>query len=228
MPASTSLLSQLPLDVHTHRTATPDGIYNLLVPTDPQELLALAPPATGYYSAGIHPCHLTAHSVRQQLLHLHTLLQNPRCIAVGEAGLDSRSPAPPALQEQLFGLQISLAEEHRLPLIIHCVRQVDRLLALKKQYRPQQPWVWHGFRGHPRQAEQLLRQGFYLALGEHYPAEVMRLIPTDRLLLETDESPIAFTQLLKQAANIRHTSPEELEEALRKNVRNLFFKGEEL
>ena len=128
-----------------------------------------------------------------------------------------------ALQLRAFRAQVALSERYRLPLVIHCVKAVDELLAVRKQLRPQQPWIWHGFRGKPQQAVQLLQQGFYLSLGEHYSADALRVIPADRLLLETDESACGIEVLVKRAADVRGVGEDELRTTLRQNVRRLFF-----
>ena len=55
--------------------------------------------------------------------------------------------APMELQLAVFKEQVKLSEKLGLPLIIHCVKAMDELLAVKKEFRPQQAWIWHGFRG---------------------------------------------------------------------------------
>ena len=91
------------------------------------------------------------------------------------------------LQLTVFKAQVRLSEEYGLPLIIHCVKAMDELLGSEKEFRPQQAWIWHGFRGKPEQAMQLLKKGFYLSFGEYYPDETMQIVPDERLFLETDE-----------------------------------------
>ena len=68
-------------------------------------------------------------------------------VAVGEAGFDKLTAAPMELQVRMFEKQVELSEKYRLPLIIHCVKAMDELLAVRKKLNPAQPWIWHGFRG---------------------------------------------------------------------------------
>ena len=65
-------------------------------------------------------------------------------------------------------------------------RQVND--CVKKEFQPKQAWIWHGFRGKPEQAKQMLDKGLYLSFGEFYSDEAMRVVPDDRLFLETDDS----------------------------------------
>ena len=95
-------------------------------------------------------------------------------------------------QISLFDRQARLAEEVGKPLIIHCVRAWEELIACRKAIRPKQPWLIHGFRGKAPLAGQLLRQGFYLSLGYHFQPEAARLAWPERLFLETDEAAVSI------------------------------------
>ncbi len=140
-----------------------------------------------YYSAGIHPW--DAHKANKKLLEklYHTLL-NEDVVAVGECGLDKYAEASYEQQEQLFLHHIQLSEELSKPLIIHCVKHFNELIQIRKKIKPTQDWIAHGFRGKPQLAEQLLKAGFYLSFGERFNPESVRICPSNRLLIETDES----------------------------------------
>lgn len=215
------------LDIHTHQPAMASGgkaIINYRVPADsslyvPQGIEG----GEDFYSAGIHPWDLTENNAGRQLELLRQLLAKEPFVALGEAGIDKLAAAPMDLQLETFGKQVELSEEYKLPLIIHCVKAVDELLAVKKEYRPVQPWIWHGFRGKPQQAEQLLQKGFYLSLGAHYPDETMNVVPANRLFLETDDSPIDIEELLRRAARVRGVEIEALRGTVHKNIQKVFF-----
>ena len=96
---------------------------------------------------------------------------------------------------------------------------------MKKQFRPGQPWIWHGFRGKPEQAEQLQDKGLYLSFGEFYSDEAMRAVSDDRLFLETDESSLDIEELLYRAARVRGVGVETLRETIRRNIQNVFFRA---
>lgn len=215
------------LDIHTHQPATASGgkaIINYRVPAD--SALYVPQGIEGgevFYSVGIHPWDLTESNVERQLDLLRQLLAKEPFVALGEAGLDKLAEAPMDLQMETFEKQVELSEEYKLPLIIHCVKAVDELLAVKKEYRPVQPWIWHGFRGKPQQAEQLLQKEFYLSFGAHYPDETMRVVPADRLFLETDDSLVDIEELLRCAARVRGVEVEALRTAVHKNIQKVFF-----
>lgn len=210
------------LDIHTHKQEAGLGGKAIV-----NYRLSEAPPfAEGCcYSVGVHPWQLAEADAGRQLQMLAHRLPHKQIVAIGEAGLDKLAAAPMEIQAKAFAAQVHLSETYRLPLIIHCVKAMEQLLAIKKQLRPLQPWIWHGFRGKPQQAAQLLRQGFYLSLGEHYPPETMRLIPDDRLFLETDESPLDIGEIIRHAAQVRGVEAETLRAVLRRNIQNLFFKA---
>ncbi|MDO5524751.1 MAG: TatD family hydrolase [Prevotella sp.] len=120
---------------------------------------------------------------------------NPRFIAIGEVGLDyywSREFANEQLQA--FERQIQWSVETRLPLMIHCRKAQAEMVRLMKKYRDDLPGgVFHCFTGNDKEAAELLQfSNFCLGIGgvltfkkSHLP-EVVRTIPLDRIVLETD------------------------------------------
>ena len=208
-------------DIHTHHLPVhPEdaAIVNSLVPTFDVE--------TGLFrSVGIHPWELTEHNAGQLLDYLKQQLRKKQFVAVGEAGLDKLAVASMELQLTVFKAQVRLSEEYGLPLIIHCVKAMDELLAVKKEFRPQQAWIWHGFRGKTEQAVQLLKKGFYLSLGEYYSDETMQTVPDERLFLETDNSSLDIEDILCRAAKVRGVEVEVLRETIRRNIQNVFFRA---
>lgn len=145
-------------------------------------------------------------------------------LAVGEAGLDKLADAPMDLQVEVFRCQACLAEEVGKPLVIHLVKAVDELLKVKRDLRPSNPWIIHGFRGKAALVEEYLKHGFYLSFGEKYQEAALCRVPADRLFIETDESEVSIGELYARAAEVRGISPEELGETLRRNVCKVFFK----
>ncbi len=161
----------------------------------------------------------------QLLDYLKQQLRKKQFVAVGEAGLDKLAIASMELQLTVFKAQVRLSEEAGLPLIIHCVKAMDELLAVKKEFRPQQAWIWHGFRGKTEQAMQLLKKGLLSLFGEHYPDETMQIVPDERLFLETDNSSLDIEDILCRAAKVRGVEVEVLCEVIRRNIQNVFFRA---
>ncbi|WP_300729717.1 TatD family hydrolase [uncultured Bacteroides sp.] len=207
------------LDIHTHRlpSDTASCILSGCMRTSPY------PSEARYISAGIHPWYLTAEDYPTQREWLAMMLDDPRTVALGEAGLDKHCNTPYGLQLQAFRYAIGLSESHHLPLIIHCVKCFNELIALKKEIMPHTPWIIHGFRGKRQLAESLSANGFYLSFGERYQPEALVATPADRLLLETDESETPIEELARQAARLRNLPYEEFIENITKNINYLFF-----
>lgn len=179
-----------------------------------------------FYSAGIHPWDLAEEYDAEELLKsLSALFTSRQLVAVGEAGLDKLAIAPMGFQIEMFEKQVLLSEELRLPLIIHCVKAMEELLAVKKKLHPAQPWIWHGFRGKAEQAVQLIKNGIYLSFGIHYPEKTLNAVPVERLFLETDDSPVDIEDVLRGAARVRGVGEEELRREIVENIQKVFFKG---
>lgn len=206
-------------DIHTHRftDSAPEDVL-LSCPVLKNEI----PAEAVYVSAEIHPWHLTAENLSCQIERMENMLSDHRVLALGEVGLDKLTECPFQIQIKAFEEIVSISEAYGKPLIIHCVKSVDELIAIRKKMRPALPWIMHGFRGKPQQADSLLRHGFYLSFGEHYNSQVMKEIPIERLFLETDESNVPIDELYNRAAAIRHISAEELKLAVLHNVNNVF------
>ena len=129
------------LDFHTHNlNANKDSIINISI-TDADRI------KNGYkYSIGIHPW--DSESVSAEELHkLSEIATNDNVILIGEAGLDKLKGANQLEQEELFRNQIKLSEDLSKPLLIHCVKAYQELIAIKKELKPKQPWIIHGYRG---------------------------------------------------------------------------------
>lgn len=142
----------------------------------------------GWFSVGIHPWDTMEFSdeVFEQFLRD---LDDERVVAVGECGLDALRGAPLHIQEEIFLRQAHVAAERRLPVIIHCVKAVHRLLALAPEAHQLShagaPWILHGFRGKNVLAHQLVSRGIGLSLGKKSP--MIRDVASEFIYSETDE-----------------------------------------
>ncbi len=161
-------------DIHTHDPQATGAIINWQpgMPIDPLK----------YYSVGVHPWHS---DMPTDAGHLLTL---PNVVAVGEVGLDKLRGPSIEVQTDVLLKWLEEAERHRLPVILHVVKAIPEIMALKKELQPTVPWIIHGFRGKPETARQLLDKGFYLSLGEKYNPDAAAIIPPDRLFAESDEA----------------------------------------
>lgn len=207
-------------NIHTHTLVNPEseiisyspGLY----PTDPRIV---------YSSIGIHPWYLTEDNAETQWNALLEQISSPTTIAIGEGGLDKLKGPSLDTQIRILKQQVLLSEEKKLPLILHCVKAYNELILLKKEIQPSQPWIIHGFRGKESLAIDCLRHGFYLSFGEHFQADALRVVPINKLFIETDESKASIETIYQSIAQVRHISLEELNESIKKNVKEVFFKA---
>lgn len=165
-------------DVHTHRLdAGPDAIINLPAGADV--------PPQGSYSVGIHPWD-AARATEADMQWVERAAELPQVVAIGETGLDALRGGPLDEQERVFVRHVMLSERLGKPLIIHAVRTLHRIMALRKSLRPAQTWVIHGFRGKPALAQQLVRSGCDISIGALHHPGVPAGVPPDRLHRESD------------------------------------------
>lgn len=220
-------LMNFPIDIHTHRL--PEVAGKAIVNCYPE---AFAPQEDGWFSVGIHPWHIdTAEednrsvvlSRAKSLLPKETA-SHPQVLAIGEAGLDKLAKASLSLQTEIFEYQARLSMEVDKPLIIHLVKAADELLKLKQTLRPVNPWIIHGFRGKAALAQEFLRHGFYLSFGEKYQEEALRIVPSERLFIETDEGTMLVEELYERAAHVRGVTRNEVWEKIQQNIRKVFFR----
>ena len=120
-----------------------------------------------YYSVGIHPWKVSE-AAPEDWEKLEKAVGHPSVLAIGETGLDKLASADILLQKEAFVRQVLLSESVGKPLVIHCVKAFNELIELKKRYRPQMPWVVHGFRNNLHIACRLMQENIYFSLGERY------------------------------------------------------------
>lgn len=206
------------LDIHTHhQPVKPSQAIQNCFPEN------FSPQAGGYYSVGLHPWYLRPEHLESQWEQLLKAVRHPQVLAIGEAGLDKLSDTPFALQHEIFEKQILLAESLNLPLVIHAVRAMDEVIALKRKHKPRNAWIIHGFRGKQEQALQYIRQGICLSFGERYQEGALCAVPADKLFLETDESTVDIHQLYDRAAHVLGKPVEALTGQVQCNINSVFF-----
>jgi TatD DNase family protein len=196
------------VDIHTHSfiPATDPAIRNLTF--DMAGTIA-ASDEKGFFSAGIHPWQAGEYSA-ELFKKITAWTADSRFVAIGECGLDKHSKSPLEIQATVFEQHILLSERLQKPLIIHCVGCFNELFAFKKKMNPRQLWIIHGFRGKPELAGQALKAGCALSFGEYFNPGSVRLTPTDRLYIETDESTVPVSEIYHSIALIKQCDPEEL------------------
>lgn len=171
------------------------------------------------FSAGLHPWDVTG-SDYEAFRNLEQLLVLPQVLAVGECGFDTLKGPSHELQEEAFVRQVELSERYGKPMILHVVRDFDSVIRLRRQLKPAQPWLIHGFRGGPEQMSQLYSHGILVSFGLKHNPESLRQVPSDRLFLETDGHD-TIVQTISLASALRETPPQTIEEQITRNATHL-------
>ncbi|WP_036300327.1 TatD family hydrolase [Methylomarinum vadi] len=221
-----------PIDIHCHRVG--ETTHLQILSLDTHELAGetdgLNIPSNCFISIGIHPWFIERQNPDHPIQKLESYRDHPKLLAVGECGLDKTVTTDLARQISLFEQQITLAEQWRKPLMIHCVRAYNELLQLKKKGCTSQPWIIHGFNNNPELAKQLLKQGCYLSLGkallreQSNAAKTLQRMPLDRLFLETDAAAdISISAIYAAAAKITGLAIASLRRQIVRNFTHVFL-----
>lgn len=190
-----------------------------------------------YAAAGIHPENIGGGTTAE----IKALAGHKKCVAIGEIGLDYYWVSDnKEEQKQLFEEQLELANSLSMPVIVHDRDAHADTLELLKKHRPK--GVLHSFSGSVEMAADILKLGMYLGIGGAFTfknarklPEVVEMLPTDRLLLETDApymTPVPYRSKLNHSAmiyftaskiaEIKNTSPEAIFKAAKENTEKLF------
>ena len=145
-----------------------------------------------YVAAGVHPEAAGGFTERDPE-EIARLLQHPKCVALGEIGLDYHyeDACPRDVQQKVFETQLRLAKELDVPVIIHDREAHGDTMDLLRKYRPK--GTMHCFSGSVEMAMELVKLGIHIGLGgvvtfknARHSVEVAKAIPLESLLLETD------------------------------------------
>ncbi|BCR05137.1 radical SAM protein [Desulfuromonas versatilis] len=171
-----------------------------------------------YATVGIHP-HDALQADEHGIAQLREMLgSSSKVVAVGEIGLDFyRDRAPRDIQRQAFRRQLALAREVGLPVVIHDRDAHDEVLQILREERIGEiGGVMHCFSGDLQMARACIELGLYLSFPGTitYPKnqaarEVVRAIPIDHMLVETDcpyLAPQIFRGKRNEPAHVRHTA----------------------
>lgn len=201
-----------------------------------------------YPMIGLHPEEVGAdwENVLQRMRE-YIVPGNP-FIAIGEVGLDFYWTRDNE-REQLaaFERQVEWSVETRLPLMIHCRKAQNEMVAVMRRYQNELPGgVFHCFTGNEKEAEQLLEfQNFVLGIGgvltfkkSHLPEVLPASVPLSRIVLETDSpymAPVpkrgernesAYVEfVLKRLAEAYGVEDEEVARQTNENVERVFRIG---
>jgi len=166
-----------------------------------------------YCTAGVHPHHARDCN-DTTIAELRHLAVHPRCVAIGECGLDfNRNYSPHPDQEKWFIAQLELGLELGRPLFLHSRDAHPRFAEMLRRYRPPRG-VAHCFTGEKDELHAYIELGLYIGItgwicderrGQHL-LKLVSDIPSDRLLLETD-SPYLTPRDMRPQPKARRNEP---------------------
>ncbi len=179
------------------------------------------------FTAGVHPHH-ARECGPETIPQLRALASHPLCVAIGECGLDfNRNYSPHPDQEKWFAAQAELGLELGKPLFLHSRDAHPRFSQIIRSLKVEKA-VAHCFTGEREELMAYLDLGLYIGItgwicderrGRHL-LELVREIPADRLLLETD-APYLTPRDLKPQPKARRNEPAFLPHVLRAVARAL-------
>lgn len=148
------------------------------------------------FAVGLHP--LDAHKWTPQMAdQIQSLASSdPRVVAIGEIGLDFFKAENQQQQQTVFAAQLAIAKALNLPVIIHCRDAAAALHNILKEFCQENgslPGVMHCWGGTPAETQWFLDLGFYISFSgivtfknAKVIQEAVKIVPSDRLLIETD------------------------------------------
>lgn len=195
-----------------------------------------------YAAVGSHPD--AADEVNEDVLEAYRSMvrENPKVKAIGEIGIDYHyEDIPRALQLKAFRMQMALARELNLPVIIHEREAHEDGMAVVKEF-PEVTGVFHCYSGSAEMARQLVNLGWYIGFtgvitfkNARRAIETAQSIPLERIVLETDcpymapvphrgkrNDPGYLVYMAEKLAEIRNLPVEEIHRVTMENGKRLY------
>lgn len=197
-----------------------------------------------YVAVGIHPSDITKMK-ENDFNEIEKLLGNKNVVAIGEIGLDfywDKDKNVQQRQKEYFIKFIDLANKHNLPVVIHSRDAINATYEILKDHKVNKGGILHCYPAGKDYVDRFIKLGFYFGVGGVVTfknsislKEAVKVIPMDRILLETDApylTPVPFrgTQnhskylpyIAKEVANLKDIDIENVEKITTDNFYRLF------
>ncbi len=194
---------------------------------------------TMYGALGIHPESVETYQ-ESDITFIKNNLENDRIIAIGEIGLDYHyTKENKEEQKKLLEVQLSIAEKHNLPVIIHSREATEDTINILKKYNLK--GVIHSFSGSYETAQIYIKMGYLLGINgvitfkNSKLKEVIKKIPLKNIILETDSpyltpepyrgkrnEPARILDIAKFICELKGVSLEELARITNENIKRIF------
>lgn len=167
---------------------------------------------------------------------------NEKVVAVGEIGLDYHYDTDREIQKKIFIKQIDLANKYNLPIVIHTRDAVMDTLNILKQHPVEKKGIFHCCPHNRELVKEALRLGYYISFGgtstfknAHNAEEIVKMVPNDRFVTETDcpylaPEPVRGTRndsrnlehIVKKLAEFKNLSKNELAKLAYENAKRIY------
>jgi len=201
-------------------------------------------PNNMFLMTGVHPTHVKADYL-DELAHIKEQLNSREFVAIGEIGIDlywDRSTL--TLQQEMFKLQIQLAKQYSLPVVIHCRDAFDEVFQILEEEKGSELFgIFHCFTGNLEQAQKAISFNMKLGIGGVVTFkngkidQFLKQISLDHIVLETDApylAPVPYRgqrnessyilNVLEKLSDIYSMSSNEIASITTKNSKSIFKK----
>ena len=224
------------VDIHTHFKNNDADIISVLNITQQSQFIEnmsafdaikLCMTEGGCFSAGLHPWFLNKNNFETDFNKLIQLIDNQSVIFLGECGLDRLKGEDLTFQSQVFEAQIRLAESVSKPVVIHCVKAFNEIIAIKKHLNPRVPLIIHGFNQNKTILNDLIKNDFYISIGtpilkkESNAAQALLFIPHNRLFFETDDMDMSIKAVYEKASEVLNMDLKDLKKIIFDNFNRI-------
>ena len=193
-----------------------------------------------YAAVGIHPENVN--DLDDDFAFIYELVKNPKVVAIGEIGLDYHYGGDKEKQKKIFIKQIEIANELGKPVVIHS-RDADMdMLEILKNHKIENGFVMHCFSSSTEILKEVLKLGAYVSIAGPVTfknarslIDVAKLVPEDKLLIETDAPYLApepfrgkrneaayVVSTAQKIADLRECSLEKIAEITTRNAREFY------
>ena len=199
-------------------------------------------PNNMFLMTGVHPTHVKDNYL-EELAHIKEQLNSREFVAIGEIGIDlywDRSTLK--LQQEMFRLQIQLAKQYKLPIVIHCRDAFEEVFQiLEEEKGPELFGIFHCFTGTLEQAQKAISFNMKLGIGGVVTFkngkinQFLKQISLDHIVLETDAPYLApvpcrgqrnessyILNVLEKLSDIYSMSSHEIASITTKNSKSIF------
>ena len=213
------------VDIHTHFKNNDADVVSVLNITQQGQFMENT--EGGCFSAGLHPWFLNKDNFETDFNKLTQLIDNQSVIFLGECGLDRLKGEELAFQTQVFEAQIRLAESKSKPVMIHCVKAFNEIIAIKKRLKPRVPLIIHGYNQNKTILINLVMNDFYISMGaaifkkESNAVQALQFIPLNRVFLETDNMDMSIKAVYEKAADVLNMDLNDLKKIIFDNFNRI-------